>query len=639
MFMSHLVQYRYVSFDVFDTLIKRSTAVPSDIFRLIEQYCKQYDMPPNFSQKRIQAEQSAKEKMGRPVLLEEIYDELRGVFGVWTSRLMKLEIQIELSGCQPAEEGVQLYQQCLRQKKHIILISDMYLPENIIAQMLKKCGIYEYDKLFVSCEMAAKKSDGSLFSKVLQELGIRPALLLHIGDNWRSDFFVPFSLGIRVRHIPNNQKKLCRVPKSLNADSRVSYRTISACIENCSKEMSEYEKQGAEIFGPLVIGFTQWLVQQLQHDGITDVYFMARDGYTMKQIFDVLQPSGFRTHYMYCSRRSFVIPLLWKHSSFEEVIMARGLQDVSQMTIRKFLQLVGLSPDSYLEYVKKCGLNIDYLYEKGAFFCDKQIKAFYAKIRRDVEVNSHEEYDALMSYIRSCNMCGRVAIVDIGYYGTMQNALVELLTESKLDVVVKGYYVGVCPTSPLIQKRKINAAGYLYDVGKNEAYFSKFSPFNGIFETLFLGPHGSVKRFIMQNDEGIPEFDVYEYNDKMSQKVNEVAVIRDYQTGALKLAKYINTVMPNGILSIEPEAAIYRLAKLGIKPSLKEARFWGDFRFHSGEVRYLAITRRWKEYILHPCYLKNDFLPAIWKIGFMKRLLFLPLPYEKVILFLKKIYK
>lgn len=640
MAMEKLIKTQYVSFDVFDTLIRRSVARPSDLFRLMEQYVDRAwpDAPKGFAERRMRAERACVERKGAPVTLDEIYAAPDGIFGVWAAQLKELELRLELDGCRPIQETAALLRRYMEQGKRILLISDMYLSSEIIGHMLAKCGIDGYEKLYVSCEIGARKADGSLYRYVLKERGIQPGQLLHIGDNRRGDMVIPAALGIRIHPVRNNEKECCRVPKNLPTEAALSYRTLTACIDNCSSDMSEYERQGARIFGPLLLSFTQWLAQRLRHDGITDVYFMARDGYTMKKAFDILEPSGFQTCYLYCSRRSYVVPMLWKHSAMKDIMAAYNWKEKSWMTLRWFLLKVGLDPKEYAYRAAEAGLEMGRVYTNGTFYKDPVVLAFYETVREEVIGNSRREYEALLAYIRSCDMRGRIAVVDIGYHGTMQQALIELIREAGMDVQIKGYYVGICPTAPLVREGVIDAEGYLYTVGRDEDLFYKYLEFVGIFETLFLGPHGTVKCFSMENGNGRPVLEDYEYDNAEGRLIDEKQIIREYQSGALKLIGYINKVFCQAIPSLDSKTAIYDLMRVGLYPTLGEAQMWGDFRFFNNGILYLGRPRKRTFYLLHPGQFKKDFMALGWRIGFLKRLCVLPLPYNGFLRFIMSIY-
>jgi len=79
--------------------------------------------------------------------------------------------------------------------------------------------------------------------------------------------------------------------------------------------------------------------------------------------------------------------------------------------------------------------------------------------------------------------------------------------------------------------------------------------------------------------------------------------------------------------------------EIGINPSYKQAKILGDIYTENIKVRKLCDCKSLLHYCFHIRELKNDFLDSEWKIGFMKRLFVIPLPYYYIYSFLKKIGK
>ena len=394
------------------------------------------------------------------------------------------------------------------------------------------------------------------------------------------------------------------------------------------------------MFGPLLLGYTQWLVNRLRQEGITEVFFLARDGYTMKKAFDCLAPNEFNTYYIHSSRRAYSVPLYWKASSLEEILTSRHFRKNSRITIRGFLDLIGLEPDQYKERATECGLSMDDVYVGRKFTENSSVIRFFYSVKEDMVINSQQEYEALLAYLRPYGIHGRIAIADVGYQGTIQYALEKILAEAKTDVSVKGFYVGISPESVFVKKGDIEAEGYISGIGKNEELYSVVSKLSGIMESLFCETCGSTKRFVLRQGKGVPECSECIFDSDQDRLVNESSIIADYQNGAQKLVEYYHEVYANGILNISPEVAVSRLARMVLSPTLKEANLWGDFRidkFIGYGNQYLAKPgSRWS-YLFHPSQLKNEIISS-WGIGLLKRLFLLPLPYDKLLDSLRNIY-
>lgn len=632
-------KFSYISFDVFDTLIKRSVAKPADLFLLMENYLAKARpaIPPGFAQNRQAAEQRAKEKQGVAAKLEDIYRELSGEYSEYAEELMALETAMELRGCLPNPKCVEWFDRCVSEGKTVVLISDMYLPAQIIGEMLKKCGVHGYQKLYVSCEYGARKRDGSLFKIVLNELNIHPRQLVHIGDSKRGDALAPFQMGIRAVWVRNDQKRLCKAPKTVRAENLLPHRTVRACIRNCSNGMTEYEKMGCEIFGPLLYGFTQWLAVQLEKDGIDDIYFLSRDGHMLMRAFEELGLCDKKLHYLYCSRRSFQVAVMWMHPEFDDVTYP--FQHCKSLTIRSLLLRLGLDPEKYLERAGNFHVDMDKNYEKGSIFSSEAVRTFYESIKQDVIENSKREYEGLVTYIKSQAFAERIAVVDVGWHGTMQQALEELLRTESMKAAVKGYYMGIAPDASQMASGEIAAAAYLFDPERN-AQIEQTSIKRSvvIFEAQFLAMHGSVKRFVLSEDTAIPEFEAYEYTKDPSQRIDEPAVIGKYQNGALPFVRYMKEAFPQNTVAIPPETAISGFSRLVCHPTLREARLWGDIRYINYQVFYCACPQSGFRYLAHPREFARDYFNSKWRVGFMRRLFRIPLPYDKITDLMKKLY-
>ena len=621
--------YSYVSFDIFDTLIKRNVAKPSDLFILMEKNCVDIlGVESGFTNKRIKAEGKARERYNRPVTIHEIYGELKEEFSSCLGELMQIEIDTEIQQCSPNPEYTKLLEKCVEERKTVILISDMYLPSEVITKMLQKCGILGYTSLYNSCEQRAKKSDGSLFKKVLFDYQLSSSQLLHIGDNLRSDCLVPALLGIRTVRVDNDQDKICRIPKEVSLNSAFEFRTLQACLRNCSREMNEWEKQGCKIFGPLLYGFTQWLLHRLRNDGIYDVFFLARDGYMLKRAFEEIGAKNINTHYLLCSRRSYQVPLIWKKPSFEDVTLP--LRVLPKITLRTFIERIGLDPDEYADVALLYNLSLDREFSADTFYNSNEIRDFYEVIKEDVLENSKKEYEGLVAYCRQQNFGSRIAVVDIGYQGSMQYALSNILKAENIDVHIKGYYVSIDTGSTIISEGKVDAEGFISDVGIIEQ-FQNAGVQRGLFEIQFLSPEGSTHRFSIKDNQVDVEFAPFEYENNDRQKVDEISIIDRYQNGAVAFVEYMYTNFDMDVLIVTPEISIYPFIRFSNRPTLKQVRTWGRFRFYGLFQTYVALPQKKSIYLRHPKRLKVDFKHSIWRIGFMRSLFRITLPYNKII--------
>ena len=407
-------------------------------------------------------------------------------------------------------------------------------------------------------------------------------------------------------------------------------KKIYNCISKMKKEKNDYFYDfGYNCFGPLLYGYCTWILNNLKDKKIEKVYFLSRDGYIMKKAFDIINYTNIKTYYLEVSRRSLRVPCLYLKNSFSDI--CNCLPDSKLISIIAFFETIGLDIENYNDELKKYGYNKLSVFENKHILNDKKLRDLYNSILiKDVKKNSKIEYDNLIEYLKYNDVKGKFAIVDIGWAGSMQRYLNETLDSLNIKHSIYGYYIGVADYYTKNMREGINANmyGYLFDY-KNKVNQTDYrKPFVGLFESLFLEQNGSVKNYQRKKNKIIAVRDKYEYivNGKETE---EVAIVGCIQEGAIN---FISDNITNRqiIENATPYTLFYDLYRVGVKPTYYEAKIFGDFKFYdNGICTYLAKKNNKKS-------LKNDFLSSRWKIGFLKRLFVIKLPYEAIF---NKLYK
>lgn len=603
-------KYDVVSFDIFDTLLKRNVNESIDVFKYIEE---KYDKI-GFFEDRIVAEKNARiKKNGREVSLKEIYDELPYDFS-------KEELEAEAELLIVNDWILPVLKKAL-QSKIVIITSDMYLPENFIIDILKREGIEGYRKLYLSSSISKTKQSGELFDFIIDEIGIDKRII-HIGDSYKSDYEIPKKKGIDSIYIPTNIKKNTFRLKETGIGSNI----INSFLNNTSPiNQSDYYRFGYEKLGMFLWGYSKWLHKSIKSANICNVYFFSRDGLLMKKVFDTLY-DDVNTHYLEVSRRSLRVPILWMNHDLEHVInMISPSKLVSLVTI---FDGVGLNINNYVELIEKYGFNLDTTFDRNEILKDKNLNALYSELDKDIDKISKQEYELLVKYIKQNKLSGNFAVVDIGWSGGMQRYLIELLNKLGIESNVIGFYIGVADyykrNTEVIPSLDLN--GYLFDFLHDKNAIDKRRAFVGLFETLFLEQGGTVKNYKYENGKLISNRMPYEYLED-GKPTFEYRAVMDIQKGALDFSKRFG----DKDVSLSADVLYEGLYKTGLEPKKCDIDMFADFRFFDeGETQYLAKPKSAVFYLFHIKDLKKDFLSSRWKIGFMKRLFKINLPYESM---------
>ena len=616
-FILSFQDYKVVSFDIFDTLLKRNVAKPTDVFAYIEQ---KFGIE-NFKQKRIEAERIARsQSFDSEISLVDIYNQ----YGIDYS---KVELQAESELLTLNQDMFFVFQEAVKNKT-VILTSDMYLPETFIVDILNREGITGYHKLYLSSTVGVTKSNGKIFDLIIEDLCINRADIIHIGDSFHSDYNIPRKKGIAAKHLPTTIKKS---HYRLSGDA-IEINIINSFINNSIPSTADsYYRFGYEKFGMFLWGFSKWLHESLLNENIQKVYFFSRDGLIMKQAFDMLF-DDIETHYLEVSRSALRVPILWKNYSLDHVIDM--ISPSKMISLSSVFDGLGLNMYDYTDLLTTYNYSFETYFDRKELVNNKKFAEFYQELSADIESNSRNEYDLLVKYLDQHHIEGKFAIVDIGWSGGMQRYLKETLDTLKISNNITGYYIGIAD----YYKRNIKAVpslnlnGYLFDFSKNITEIDKRRPFVGLFESLFLEQDGSVEKYI--NDNGVIKAKRFSYEYFENGKpTEEFQAIKKLQRGALDFVKSFG----NPSIEISADQLFYGLEQTGLFPNKQDIKLFADFRFFDdGEINYLAKPQHLLTYLLHIRQLKKDFLMCRWKIGFLKRLLKIKLPYQTIYNYLSK---
>ena len=243
-----------------------------------------------------------------------------------------------------------------------------------------------------------------------------------------------------------------------------------------------------------------------------------------------------------------------------------------------------------------------------------------------------QKFYEILKYLNDNKVYGRFGVVDIGYGGSMQRYLQQALTQLGINHDISGFYLGVADfyTKNMLPEVKLELNGYLFDFQHNVNAEDMRSSFVGLFETLFLEQNGSVKRYVCRGNEVQAERYPYEYEEN-GKPTMDLINIRKVQKGALDFIIRASEDKNLSILECKPEEYFYGIYKVGTDPKLDDLKLFGEISFYDeGVIKKLASPESILHYLKCPKELKNDFLQSRWKTGFLKRMMKVKLPYQKI---------
>lgn len=631
--------FQHVSFDCFDTLLKRNVDEATDVFRLMEYICA--ELPKGFAKGRVEAEQNARKKLNnnhQEITIEEIYDCYEGLTEEQKQRYINCEKLVEQKLLVTNIKVVELYKRCIENGKNVYILTDTYMPLEFIKQVLKRNGIDEYKQIYVSSEKQMVKVNGTMFESFLAKNNLDAKSVIHIGDSRKSDYVQARKRGLSAVCIPRYRKDSISNARMYMDNIQINYlhtfanNTYEFLRSETSDVLREYTEFGYKKFGPLLLGFVKWIHKKAIEENIQKLYFFSRDGLVIKRAFDVYyKEESMKTYYLEVSRKSLRVPILWMDFSYETIVSM--LSTSKLISINSIFDGLGLDIDYYETLLLTYGLSKDTVFESKTLLEEKKLRKIIETIKEEIIERSHEQFDLLRNYLQQNNVCGKFGVVDIGYAGSMQRYLEQALDAMNVEHDIQGYYVGVAAyhKKNVEAHRDMSMYGYLFDCKNSPEDIDNRSGFVGLFEMLFLEQGGSVESYYADDSCGIKAKRAdseYMDGDKLSHEAQKIFAL---QKGALQ---FVESSLNDELLSemdIAAKNAFWGIERTGNSPNMKDINLFGDFAFvDEGNKTKLANPKGMLYYLFHMKQLKYDFLMCRWKIGFLKKLFKIELPYMKI---------
>lgn len=606
-------KYDIISFDIFDTLLKRNVRHPHDIFSIVEQ---EYNIESNFKisnfkENRIEAEHKARQiSLKEDISLEEIYKQLP--YEDYTkTKLKALELTCEIKFLTANQPFLELFNYAQSHNKKIVLVSDMYLSKEFISKQLNQLGYTNYYKLYVSSDYGLTKASGNLFRLILKDNGWKASKLLHIGDAKKADWIRPKLLGMHSYKISTYIKNTLYEDKKFFYD--INYNILSSYINNniaLYSAGSRYAQIGYETLGPLLYGFCTWLHEQKNKLGLNKLLFFSRDGMIMQKAYNILFPED-DTEYVYVSRRSLLIPLFHTMQDIQEILSMIPFN--RYISINTILEKLGLNHKDYKEKLLEQNFDPTLQYAQKEILSNKRFLDFLNQIKDDIKTNSLEEFKAFKQYINKLNINSSIGIIDIGWKGTMQFAFEKLMHQIGYNINIDGFYIG-------ISKNEINMHGFIYNP-IDKKLENTLRSFLGLFEMLFSADHGSVKKYY--GNGNILYLDS-EFNTNKETQESYKSIV-EIQIGALNFIHSLHNSSIKKYIKWSNILSFKNISLLGTQPLKQDLRTISKWMFLDTTITPLAQPNIKSFNNIHN--LKKDFSSSAWKIGYLKKLFRIPLPY------------
>lgn len=559
---------KWVSFDIFDTLIERPFSDPSHIFWGLKNIIPEASWDEFISARKASRNLAAKRDFmnGEEVSLLNRYKAVCDEVGLDASlaeRLAKAELDLDAKLCRVKSSGKSVFDIAKKKKKKIILISDTYYSSEELRYLLE-CSGFGFDGLiYSSLDCGFLKHSGKIYSVVLSDIGIEPKNILHFGDNSRSDIEKAKAAGIDAILIPTSRQMCGFSSDYLRGIGKFSDDFSQSVISSlgASKIASEYcgraksfthgssSVLGYSYLGPMMMGFARQILKDSIARGVKKVFFLARDGDIVKKCYDIISKGVVAapiSEYLYASRRSLNVAGIVSGKDVIDLLSVNFTPcPLDELLYHRFGILGSDVPDDvfgifgYKSYRDIADWKKDSSRLIG-FFSSSPVLEVILKNSKKERANLLDVYDK-KGVVKDSE---KLAFVDIGHSGTLQASLIKIFN---LKSTV-GYYFSTNDSVDLKINFSHQALSYYADRLSPRNRSHDYNKYILMFELMFQNKDGSFVKF---DDEGMPIFLSVENEQK---RVNFICQVHDGIVDFVKDVVEIENVMEKELCYLPEEA-------------------------------------------------------------------------------------
>lgn len=544
-----LAQFDVVTFDVFDTLIYRYLARPTDVFYFIGEKLNY----PDYRRLRIEAEKNTRKEKHRmsgtyEVSIDEIADTLCTMTGLDKNIIIKEELIAEKNFCYANPYMKKVWESLLNKGKKPIILSDMYLSESYMRELLTACGYNVSDtEIIVSCDILKSKAEGSVY-KLLKEMKQESKSFAHVGDNEHSDISNAEKAGITAFRCanPDNKGNPYRTDEMSPLVRSAWAGLVNKKMYGSEKCYDKYFSYGYNCGGLLVYGYAGFIEKLAKEKDIDKILFLSRDGYIVKEVYNKYF-GKYENEYIYWSRTLGTTANADKmRNDFTDKHILQKTSN--EKTVIDALEDMGLSS-------LQDTLNIDKKHVLDGTATVALSEWVYENWDKISPILSKEKANTIQYVKKIIGNAKRILLVDCGWAGSGYFSLSSVIKEVDPDCMVYGalcatnnaYHLNADTSDSFIQSGKLSA--YCFSSSHNRDLFYAHLPtlkHNLYFEMMFSSEEGSA---IKINDDGKPVLSDNPNKDHVKSIADGILSFADDYNKLCNMYGYLKNISGNDAYS------------------------------------------------------------------------------------------
>ncbi len=335
-----------------------------------------------------------------------------------------------------------------------------------------------------------------------------------------------------------------------------------------------YYRYGYQLFGPIVLPYIDWMIALQQAGAFEVIYFMSRDGYLFKKMYDercarlgIVQSSS----YLYISRRAVRLLALDEAVTDSFLDNVFDYESIHNNKLSTAFEKLGLDTDNYTELINKYNLEskdmvVDLARDRAkvwALFKEPAISG-------DLLLQAKKEQANAKAYLQQEKLDAhkKVAIMDFVCRGTIHVRLADFLkTFCDVEVISLNFATTLGAKEKYDEGYKLH--GYYATNGVPQQRIDILTSAVPILESIFTAPHPSVAGYRQTEDGVVPT-----YREDSKVYYNSIKPIQD---GVYDYVVNAPTGVEEGCAKpLSRHQSFSILQRLYLQPNEEEAKYLGN---------------------------------------------------------------
>ncbi len=545
-----------VSFDLFDTLLVRRIHDP-DLVKLpvarfivtlamqrgIRCFAEDVEELRDRFEAEMRAENGAKypdHEACYPVYMTRVLEEIFGEAGpALLDEVTACELEMEKRMLVPRRQLAAWLRELSAAGKRVVVISDMYLPAVHLETLLEHAGLGDCVEAVVSsADTFCAKASGAGWKLCLERFQVPADRWLHVGDNPISDGLRAQEVGITPLLIDDPREDLRKsiIKRYWNySDGKPFWRgrlvqQLMAPLEAENLPQKQLYIEGYTFIGPLIGFFLKRVHELCRREKLTKIFFLSREGWTFERYWQQALPLICpgeelpETEYLYVSRMALAGASCARRGlqreSSDIAFLPPGNRDFTDVC-----RIFGLDAERFTSIFARFGLEVTSclsLIHEG--YCQQNRRAYDRilddeEFQNEVRAQTADANAALQKYLEDVGFFDhqRVAIVDIGWLGSIQRFLVDAISHRDDAPVCWGMLFGATRGVPYPTTAKNSIHGVIYDQKRFDFAASTLFYARDIFEEACRAPHPTLDGYRLSDSDKGYELIFRRTDDKLGQ--------------------------------------------------------------------------------------------------------------------------